>query len=77
MPFRMLKISDVGAFPYYRLFPIKHKHVAGLALARRAHGNRQGLEIWRKLDLPGVRNLTSDFACDFQIPIRLTAWLAT
>ena len=39
------------------LFPIKHKDIAGLALARHAHSNRQGLEICRELDLPGVRNL--------------------
>ena len=31
-----------------------------------AYGNRQGLEICRKLDLPGVRNLALEFVCDFQ-----------
>jgi hypothetical protein len=34
--------------------------------APHVHGNRQGREIRRKLDLPGVRNLALEFVCDFQ-----------
>ena len=49
-----------------RLFPIKHKDVLGLALVHQAHGHRQGLEICRKLDLPGARNFAFEFVCDFQ-----------
>src|SRR3989442_8389159 len=49
-----------------RLFPIKHKDVLGLVLTHEAHGHRQGLEICRKLDLPGARNLAFEFVCDFQ-----------
>jgi hypothetical protein len=56
------------------LFPIKHKDGFGLALAHQTHGHRQGLEIFRKLDLPGVRNLALEFVGDFQtVPVHAAA----
>jgi hypothetical protein len=48
------------------LFPIKHKNALGPALTHQALGHRQGLEICRKLDLPGARIFAFEFVCDFQ-----------
>jgi hypothetical protein len=49
-----------------RLFPIKHENALGPALTHQALGHRQGLEICRKLDLPGARNFAFPLVCDFQ-----------
>ena len=65
-PRRNREPARAGVDGFACLFPIKYKDVAGLALAHHAYRNRQGLEICRKLDLPGVRNLALEFVCDFQ-----------
>ena len=48
-----------------RLFPIIHEDALRPGLTHQAYRRRQGLEICRKLDLPGARNFAFDFLCDF------------